>query len=439
MRLTIVLNAVAAKDKLGYALNGLAHMSMGLGHRIKGVPSINVYFANDAKEVREFRTYAASLPGDEAVFNDFTTTMNGGSTPKQQEETRKYSEPELTYIGCSLLTRDVPSALAALTAKYSFLKGYTPYVSKDAANFLPKATAAYDRSEGRKIVMVTHHKRPLAEMLNGMVLSSLSVGGLADYSQLYLVGFPNKDGYWHDKISFHPYLVKKPSKPADQKFVLDAVTKSTLDFTTVNEGAESIATVVFGDAAEVDKVTPKDKTRLYDTKFPELVSAKDAKQEGSNNLIIAAASKRKAPVLDEKAAVGNAAMLAASMPMIQQQPISVEKLADDLLDVVDMTSLENLEAKIDFYIKQCEKQKIAQTEIEECLRRVLNQAASTTKKTAEDRLSMVTFIVSQYRKYLPDANIQDAIYFATKLTANQGEDVVKYLSEQLKPTVTLGK
>lgn len=75
MKLVAILNQ---NIPLGQVINGLAHMTLGLGHRILGLPEINIFWG-DAKQVRAFRNIAFQLAGQNqaALYADFPHTMSG--------------------------------------------------------------------------------------------------------------------------------------------------------------------------------------------------------------------------------------------------------------------------------------------------------------------------------------------------------------------------
>ena len=132
----------------------------------------------------------------------------------------------------------------------------------------PKKYKADVKADDNKTVMIINHKLPLAKTLNALLLCSLQVGQMADFSQLRLLNVIDKDNNVHANISYHPYTILKPSKKNKHQSMAKNAQKDDklVDKTIENEDGKPLASVFFGQRNNVENVCRKF-TRLYDSKL----------------------------------------------------------------------------------------------------------------------------------------------------------------------------
>ncbi len=271
LQLTAVLNN---EVPLGESLNALAHMTLGLGHRVQGEPAIRVVFGNSA-QVREFRQQVLLLKQvaeSTIAYSDFPHTMSGGDTRKQLLEGQNTPEAQLKYFGCCAVTSINETSMQKIIQSCYQLVDYKPYdgAKSETVSLLPAQIIKPNDIDNIKIIMLVNHKLPLAQTINAMILCSLAVGRMADLSALRLLNVVDKDNTIHPNISFHPYLILKPQAPEKHHMMAKeaAAAKSQLVNKTITGPSGSpLATVVFGERTRVDEVIQRKLTRLFDSKL----------------------------------------------------------------------------------------------------------------------------------------------------------------------------
>ena len=138
MKLIAIINL---EIPLGKSLNALAHMTLGLGHRLKGTVDVNIFFGTGAqvREFRELSSIACKKNPDTAVFSDFPHTMSGGDTDKQLIIGQNTPESELKYYGSCYISNEVSQDLITLTKNCQQLKDYMSISNKlsdESKNFI---------------------------------------------------------------------------------------------------------------------------------------------------------------------------------------------------------------------------------------------------------------------------------------------------------------
>lgn len=268
MKLIAVLNRDVP---LGQVINGLAHMTLGLGHRILGLPDINIFWG-DAKQVRAFRNTASQLSrqNQTALYTDFPHTMSGvtaGVSAGPVALTAQTLEKDITYFAAILISQEINQEIAEIINSCQQLAGYIPYKAENKASLLAPKRMIDNRLPDKKISMMINTKVPFAKSFNAIILASLEVGKSADYSQLSLLNLLDKDNNLHPYISYHPYaIVKAKEVPLHVSMAKSASQTKTLTVETVGE-SQPFVTVVFGDRTELEKVILRNQTRLFDNKL----------------------------------------------------------------------------------------------------------------------------------------------------------------------------
>jgi hypothetical protein len=267
MKLFAILNK---ELPLGKTLNALAHLSLGLGHRIsKGTPSIDVYFG-DSSQVRQFRRLSQAMAvqyPQEVVATDFTDTMTVDTAIEQLKRTKETPESSLTYFAASVIAPD--SYLADITEFLTGclqVNGYKSSAEVDAIIIAaPLDVVLPEIAPDYKASMVLNKKMPLPQIINPLVAASLAVGRSADLTSLHLLQFIDADDNNHHSISYHPYPIVTASKPAKHLEMAKNADENNHVVANTQRGSDQapIVTVVFGPKAQVDAVVTRKETSLY--------------------------------------------------------------------------------------------------------------------------------------------------------------------------------
>ncbi len=270
MKLVAILN----RDiPLGQVINGLAHMTLGLGHRVLGLPDINIFWG-DTKQVRAFRESASQLArhNQTALHTDFPHTMSGvtaGVSDGPVALTAQTSEKDITYFASIFIAENINQQLVEITNSCQQLVGYVPHQATKAATLLPPKPTVDNRLPDKKISMMINTKVSFSKLFNAIILASLEVGKSVEYTQLSLLNLLDKDGNLHPYISYHPYAVVKAREVhLHASMARTANQTKTLTVETVGESQQQpFVTVVFGDRTELEKVILRNQTRLFDNKL----------------------------------------------------------------------------------------------------------------------------------------------------------------------------
>lgn len=252
MKFIVVLSK---KIPLGRSLNALAHMSIGLGHRIHGKPDIAVYFA-EPEVVREFNAFSRHL--ERLVKSDFTDTMTGETAVEQLEKTKAKRTEELEYYAsCGLFEDNLPREVLRVLEKCQQLKGYS--AAKGDAEIKISDAQQIDHPEqvpDRKLCMVVNKKTPPEQLLNAAVETCLRVGVAADLVDLRLLNFVDASGADHAGISFHGFPILTAKSPAK----LTAMIAADKKHLAAASSADMLT--VFGETAVVDALIPRKETSM---------------------------------------------------------------------------------------------------------------------------------------------------------------------------------
>lgn len=337
LKLLAVLNR---EIDLGKVINSLAHMTLGLGHRIKGTPSVNVFFGNTA-QLRDFRTLAVSLSAKSngrAIYSDFPHTMSGvsgGTSHEQVSNTAKVAEKDITYFGSCFVADQFDARLVTVTQSCAQLKDYKAYESTDTASSIAPSkqhvhmTATAARPD-KKITMLINGKLPLAQTINSLALTSLNVGMRADYSELCLEQLIDQNGGLHPNISFHPYTVVKAESTAKHDGIAKKADdeKAVIANTQKNGGGQALATVVFGDRSAVEGVVLKKDTQLFRStlKAGDLVEAPKKSTVGVSTSVAPKATFLSATPATDTGAVNAAATNSSTSAATKAQSTTVKSL-----------------------------------------------------------------------------------------------------------------
>lgn len=269
MKFVAVLNK---ELKTGLAINGLAQMSLGLGHRVAGQPDVTIFWGTTA-QVRAFRTLVSQRVSNatDLIYRDFPDTMEGGDTNALWERVTSTPEEKVTYVASCFVAEDIDSELRALIQGCSQLANYKPYVSNSAASFLEEKPGL-ERGPEEMIMktMTMINKVSLDNAINQVVLANLETGRKAPYEDLNLL-----TGGRITYISYntHPIVKADPKKHA----AMTAAAKKIDGLYTTNLGE---VTVVFGLRKLVDEVIIRKDTRIYNAEL-NLIPVQKAQDETS--------------------------------------------------------------------------------------------------------------------------------------------------------------
>src|SRR3990167_4718629 len=199
------LLAVLNKEKgSGMAINGLAQMCLGLGHRLLGRPDVEVVFGT-TQQVRDFRALAVQVAAKAAgavVYRDIPNTMEGGNMDELFEVVINTPEEAVIYHAACVVGQEIDPRLLAIADQCQRLSGYTPYLSDETAHLLPPHTEMdYTRGDFKTTTLLS--KKPLREMLNAVVLANLEAGYKIPFPQLHLLTVGRLT---HISYNTHPVL-----------------------------------------------------------------------------------------------------------------------------------------------------------------------------------------------------------------------------------------
>lgn len=246
----------------GLAVNALAQMSLGLGHRLQGYPDVHVFWGT-TEQVRQFRTIANAITPmhpDTSVYSDFPHTMQGGDTTSLLDGVINTPEADTTYFASCMVAPEIHPSIENLTRTCLQLNDYQPYVSQQAASLLP-AGPGIEKEDGHMKTTTLINKLPLAQTLNQVVLANLDVGKKAPYDALHILRIGGLQG-----ISFNTHPVLRPDSSAKHKSMADSATKTSEIWTSTHSNAkkEPLVTVTFGTRYAVETVISRKVTRAFD-------------------------------------------------------------------------------------------------------------------------------------------------------------------------------
>ena len=246
----------------GLAVNALAQMSLGLGHRLQGYPDVHVFWGS-AEQVREFRTIANAITPmhpDVSVYSDFPHTMQGGDTTSLLDGVINTPEEDTTYFASCMVAPEIHPLIENLTRTCLQLNEYQPYISQQAAFLLP-AGPGIEKEDGHMKTTTLINKFPLAQTLNHVVLANLDVGKKAPYDALHILRIGGLQG-----ISFNTHPVLRPESIAKHKSMAESAAKTSGIWTSTHSNAkkEPLVTVTFGTRDTVEAVISRKVTRAFD-------------------------------------------------------------------------------------------------------------------------------------------------------------------------------
>lgn len=256
MKFMAVLNR---EIKSGLAVNALAQMALGLGHRFtEGFPDVDIYWGS-ADEVRAFRTQVA---GSRVIYSDFPHTMEGGDTTSLIDTIENTPEEKITYYGACLVAEEITTEVVGLLSNLSQLKNYQPYVNTKKAVIGPvgETTPVPTREEDtKKTTTLVNAKKPLATTINDIVLANIEAGRTIPYDQLHLLRIGRMQG-----VSFNTHPIVKADTPAKHTIMTSQAKTNKLVVIDRKDNTTPLVSVVFGERDEVEKVVTKKLTRMFD-------------------------------------------------------------------------------------------------------------------------------------------------------------------------------
>lgn len=266
LKLVVILN----KDQeLKKVLNGLGHMTFGLGHRLDQIPDINVVFGS-TEQVREFRTIASQLNKESnnmTAFTDFPHTMVGMSTDNLLQQVAATPESEVTYFGCCFVAENIDPRLIKITHNCFKLQGYSPRVETKEINL--KAFQAGEDNlnpSPMKISLLFNTKTKLVQAINEAIVACLKLGKaipLQDQRLLNVKG-EGETAYGLTNISFHSLIV---ATTGDKTFV--SMSKAATESKSVTNYGNGDVLIAYGTKVDLEKIITAKSSRLYSSTFKE--------------------------------------------------------------------------------------------------------------------------------------------------------------------------
>lgn len=247
----------------GNALNALAQMTLGLGHRLSAAPDVDIYFG-EKEQVRAFRMLAATITEEmpeSTIYSDFPHTMKGGDTGAIIDRVASTPESDITYFGACIVCEELDPRFSLLLQNCFQLKDYRPFESMEDAKILPSKPNDPNSSFVTDMKTSTViNKFPLAKTINSIVLANLDVGKKTPFVMLRLIREHRLKG-----ISWHTHPVLKSESSAKHKGMIDEANgRDGLYTSTCYEGeGQPLVTVSFGPKDMVEGIFTKKKTRVY--------------------------------------------------------------------------------------------------------------------------------------------------------------------------------
>lgn len=251
----------------GNALNALAQMTLGLGHRLSAAPDVDIYFG-EKDQVRAFRILVLRLAQenpDSVVYSDFPHTMKGGDTGAIIDRVASTAESEIIYFGACIVCEELDPRLNAILQNCLQLKNYQPYKSESRAHLLPHIPK--DPNSDLVTNMKTStviNKFPLAKTINAIVLANLDVGKKTPFVMLRLIQEHRLTG-----ISWHTHPILKSESSAKHKGMAEEADSSEglYSSTLYESDGQPLVTVTFGPKEKMEAIFTKKKTRVYNSEI----------------------------------------------------------------------------------------------------------------------------------------------------------------------------
>lgn len=257
MRFIAVLN----KDiKPGLAVNALAQMALGLGHRFaKGYPDICIYWGSTAN-VRVFRAMVAASKN---MYSDFPHTMQGGNTSSLLEGIESTPEEDITYYAACYVADEIePNIQALLNEQMDQLANYTAFISTELTTLLPPGDHTHPPKEDtKKTTTMVNAKQPLAATINSIVLANIDAGRIIPYNQLNLLRIGRLQG-----VSFNTHPILKADNPAKHIAMTQKAQeeKGLYVVSRAIDDKQPLVTVTFGERDLVESTILKKLTRMFE-------------------------------------------------------------------------------------------------------------------------------------------------------------------------------
>lgn len=265
MKLFVILNR---EIKSGMAINALAQMSLGLGHRLSDRPDINI-FLGTSEQVKDFKRIASRIVQQNpmsTLYSAFPLTMEGGDMEALKDRVINTPEEEVVYCGSCFVAPEIDHRFEVLLSECLQFENYKPYISDAVVEeLLPEQEGLNDKADGhKKTTTLINHKVPLAQTLNQIVLANLNVGRAANYDDLHLLTL---GPLTHISYNTHPVVQPKEIKKLNQMAKNASESTILVSATEADEAGQPLVTVTFGDRGAVESVILKAQTRIFDSNF----------------------------------------------------------------------------------------------------------------------------------------------------------------------------
>lgn len=263
MRSSTRFIAVLNKDiKPGLAVNALAQMALGLGHRFaEGYPDIYVYWGSTAG-VRAFRATAAA---SEELYSDFPHTMQGGNTHSLIDGIEKTPEEDIIYYASCYVADSIDPKLQALLDKEMVqLENYQAYFSNTSVKLRPSGEdSPLPKEDTKKTTTMVNAKLSLAKTINDIVLANIEAGRKIPYNELNLMRIGRLQG-----VSFNTHPILKADNP-NKHVAMTQNAKNEKRLYVVSrisddKDTQPLVTVTFGEKELVESVISKKMTRIFE-------------------------------------------------------------------------------------------------------------------------------------------------------------------------------
>lgn len=384
----------------GMLLNALGHLTLGMGHRLRGTPPISVFFGDD-EQLKKFWQISQTAKKESrapVVASAFPHTMSGGDTDKQLEVGLATPESDMNYFAATFMSPDVPQDLFTLLAGCEVTADYEPYLPNSAdetASVLAVKEDVNDGKKDKKIVMCANHKAPFGEVANAAVLACLGVGSSANLPELGLLQVENKSGGIYPNISFHPFPVLLPSKNKGKQLAEMANKAEGLVSGTINgaEGKQPVVTVAFGEKNAVEDVFTRRLTRMYNAGLPEGSFVPTPRE-----------------LIKRLASLGASAVGAQSIFQPCSPEETLESNLDKLEDLIGEKPLPDVKGGIRDFFSELESSKIPTDKKEEMKREFAGRLC--IHASGKGMPDTVEFMLTNFRGSISPADVQESFQYA---------------------------
>lgn len=264
------------EKNFGHVLNGLCHISFGMGYKIAlgKFPNFAVRFASK-NEIYQFRQKAHDLylKNKQRVFySDFVSAMNSVKPlAEHMDFIKSIKEKDHVYLGvCICADAKITEQLMSDFNSASALKNYNPYIAQNKDNQFDFVNDVPPNSRipevRKKMVMSLHPKESLNVLLNSMIKAAIEVGRQIPMPDLHFMPCIDGDNNEHFNISLHPFPILMANSLAKQNEIVAQFKQpgqGFINYISVDEKQNPLAICGYGEFNAISGVFSKERCGLW--------------------------------------------------------------------------------------------------------------------------------------------------------------------------------